>query len=84
MSRTTDLFKSGMRLTQPHILFVTEKLTFREVQSPQEFRIGEVAEVICDVISSPVPVVAWYYQNMEITEEHYSKWTTGAPIILCV
>ncbi|XP_046887345.1 neural cell adhesion molecule 2 [Hypomesus transpacificus] len=63
-----------MRLTQPHILFVTEKLTFREVQSPQEFRIGEVAEVICDVISSPVPVVAWYYQNMEITEEHYSRF----------
>ncbi|KAJ3583607.1 hypothetical protein NHX12_016460 [Muraenolepis orangiensis] len=25
---------------------------------------------LCDVISSPVPVVVWYYQDKEITEEH--------------
>ncbi|KAJ3583604.1 hypothetical protein NHX12_016469 [Muraenolepis orangiensis] len=28
---------------------------------------------LCDVISSPVPVVVWYYQDKEITEEHRSK-----------
>lgn len=62
------------------ILFdFTERLTFRDVQSPQEFRHGETAEVVCDVISSPVPVVVWYYQDREITEEHHSK--SRAPIV---
>lgn len=56
------------------ILFdLTERLTFQDIQSPQEFRHGETAEVVCDVISSPVPVVVWYYQDREITEEHHGK-----------
>lgn len=56
------------------VLYVfAEKLTFRDVKSPQEFRHGETAEVVCDVISSPVPAVVWYYQDIEITEEHHSK-----------
>lgn len=54
---------------------LSERLTFRDVQSPQEFRHGETAEVVCDVISSPVPVVVWYYQDKEITEEHHSKFS---------
>uniref|UniRef100_A0A3B3YP51 Neural cell adhesion molecule 2 n=1 Tax=Poecilia mexicana TaxID=48701 RepID=A0A3B3YP51_9TELE len=51
------------------VLEIYQKLTFRDVKSPQEFRHGETAEVVCDVISSPVPVVVWYYQDKEITEE---------------
>uniref|UniRef100_A0A671KFC2 Neural cell adhesion molecule 2 n=1 Tax=Sinocyclocheilus anshuiensis TaxID=1608454 RepID=A0A671KFC2_9TELE len=51
------------------VCLVTEKLTFREVKTPQEFRQGEDAEVICDVISSPVPAVSWFYKNKEITSE---------------
>lgn len=54
---------------------LAERLTFQDVQSPQEFRHGETAEVVCDVISSPVPVVVWYYQDREITEEHHSKFS---------
>ncbi|KAM6892830.1 neural cell adhesion molecule 2-like [Lycodopsis pacificus] len=49
-----------------------EGLTFRNLQ---EFRNGETAEVVCAVIGSPVPVVTWYYQDEEITEEHHSKFT---------
>uniref|UniRef100_A0A8P4GSI5 Neural cell adhesion molecule 2 n=1 Tax=Dicentrarchus labrax TaxID=13489 RepID=A0A8P4GSI5_DICLA len=56
------------------VLEIYQRLTFRDVQSPQEFRHGETAEVVCDVISSPVPVVVWYYQDKEITEEHHSKF----------
>uniref|UniRef100_A0A8C6KZN2 Neural cell adhesion molecule 2 n=1 Tax=Nothobranchius furzeri TaxID=105023 RepID=A0A8C6KZN2_NOTFU len=56
------------------VLEIYQRLTFRDVQSPQEFRLGETAEVVCDVISSPVPVVVWYYQDREITEEHHSKY----------
>lgn len=55
------------RLISPGL---SERLTFRDVQSPQEFRHGETAEVVCDVISSPVPLVVWYYQDREITEDH--------------
>lgn len=56
-------------------LRLSERLTFRDVQSPQEFRHGETAEVVCDVISSPVPVVVWYYQDKEITAEHHSRFS---------
>lgn len=64
---------------------LTEKLTFRDVRSPQEFRHGEAAEVVCDVIASPAPAVSWFYQkgfkSMEITEEHYSKSAYGHLIL---
>ncbi|XP_072304806.1 neural cell adhesion molecule 2-like isoform X1 [Eucyclogobius newberryi] len=56
------------------VLEIYQRLTFRDVQSPQEFRHGEVAEVVCDVISSPVPAVVWYYQDREITEEPHSRY----------
>lgn len=57
------------------LLGLSERLTFRHIRSPQEFRHGETAEVVCDVISSPVPLVVWYYQDREITEEHRSKFS---------
>ncbi|XP_030634861.1 neural cell adhesion molecule 2 [Chanos chanos] len=51
------------------VLEIYQKLTFREVQSPQEFRQGEDAEVVCDVISSPVPAVSWFYKGREISSD---------------
>uniref|UniRef100_A0A8C2KIM8 Zgc:152904 n=1 Tax=Cyprinus carpio TaxID=7962 RepID=A0A8C2KIM8_CYPCA len=33
----------------------------------------EDAEVVCDVISSPVPAVSWFYKNREITSEPNSR-----------
>uniref|UniRef100_A0A8C7D0X2 Neural cell adhesion molecule 2 n=1 Tax=Oncorhynchus kisutch TaxID=8019 RepID=A0A8C7D0X2_ONCKI len=55
------------------VLEMYQKLTFRNVRSPQEFRHDEAAEVVCDVIASPAPAVTWFYQkgfrSMEITEE---------------
>ncbi|XP_045553499.1 neural cell adhesion molecule 2 isoform X4 [Salmo salar] len=60
------------------VLEMYQKLTFRNVRSPQEFRHDEAAEVVCDVIASPAPAVSWFYQkgfrSMEITEEHYSRF----------
>ncbi|KAJ8405952.1 hypothetical protein AAFF_G00308400 [Aldrovandia affinis] len=55
------------------VLEIYEKLTFRKVQSPQEFRQGEVAQVVCDVISSPVPIVSWFHKNLEITPEYSDR-----------
>ncbi|XP_041834955.1 neural cell adhesion molecule 2-like isoform X4 [Melanotaenia boesemani] len=65
---------SGHTVEASVVLEIYQRLTFRDVQSPQEFRYGETAEVVCDVISSPVPVVVWYYQDNEITEEHHSRF----------
>ncbi|KAI1885178.1 hypothetical protein AGOR_G00217510 [Albula goreensis] len=56
------------------VLEIYQKLTFREVQSPQEFRQGEAAEVVCDVISSPVPIVAWFHKDQEITPEYSDRF----------
>ncbi|XP_055785348.1 neural cell adhesion molecule 2-like isoform X3 [Salvelinus fontinalis] len=60
------------------VLEMYQKLTFRDVRSPQEFRHDEAAEVVCDVIASPAPAVSWFYQkgfrSMEITEEHHSRF----------
>ncbi|XP_072513157.1 neural cell adhesion molecule 2-like isoform X1 [Salminus brasiliensis] len=55
------------------VLEIYQKLTFREVKTPQEFRKGEDAEVVCDVISSPVPAVSWFYKNREITPENNNR-----------
>uniref|UniRef100_A0A8C1UIE9 Neural cell adhesion molecule 2 n=1 Tax=Cyprinus carpio TaxID=7962 RepID=A0A8C1UIE9_CYPCA len=55
------------------VLEIYQKLTFLEVKTPQEFRQSEDAEVVCDVISSPVPAVSWFYKNREITSEPNSR-----------
>uniref|UniRef100_A0A7M4F638 Neural cell adhesion molecule 2 n=1 Tax=Crocodylus porosus TaxID=8502 RepID=A0A7M4F638_CROPO len=49
------------------VLEIYQKLTFRDITSPQEFRQGEDAEVVCRVTSSPAPVVSWLYRNEEVT-----------------
>ncbi|MBN3313547.1 NCAM2 protein, partial [Atractosteus spatula] len=56
------------------VLEIYQKLTFQEVKSPQEFRQGEVAEVACNVTSSPVPIVTWLYNNMEITADSFKRF----------
>ncbi|KFQ07980.1 Neural cell adhesion molecule 2, partial [Haliaeetus albicilla] len=49
------------------VLEIYQKLTFRDIVSPQEFRQGEDAEVVCRVTSSPAPIVSWLYRNEEVT-----------------
>ncbi|NXY71494.1 NCAM2 protein, partial [Glareola pratincola] len=49
------------------VLEIYQKLTFRDIISPQEFRQGEDAEVVCRVTSSPAPIVSWLYRNEEVT-----------------
>ncbi|XP_031438168.1 neural cell adhesion molecule 2 isoform X1 [Clupea harengus] len=56
------------------VLEIYQKLTFRSVQTPQEFRQSEDAEVVCDVISSPVPAVSWFYKNKEILSEPNNRF----------
>uniref|UniRef100_A0A8B9BKL5 Neural cell adhesion molecule 2 n=1 Tax=Anser brachyrhynchus TaxID=132585 RepID=A0A8B9BKL5_9AVES len=49
------------------VLEIYQKLTFQDIISPQEFRQGEDAEVVCRVTSSPAPIVSWLYRNEEVT-----------------
>ncbi|KAJ8246652.1 hypothetical protein GJAV_G00253920 [Gymnothorax javanicus] len=56
------------------VLEIYQKLTFRYVQSLQEFRQGEEAKVVCDVTSSPVPIVSWFYKEQEITPEFSDRY----------
>ncbi|KAL1282880.1 hypothetical protein QQF64_001683, partial [Cirrhinus molitorella] len=66
------------------VLEIYQKLTFREVKTPQEFRQGEDAEVICDVISSPVPAVSWFYKNREITSEPNTREIKNGDLIIFI
>ncbi|XP_078787172.1 neural cell adhesion molecule 2 isoform X1 [Oryzias latipes] len=65
---------SGLTAEASVVLEIYQRLTFRDVESPQEFRHGDTAEVVCDVISSPVPVVVWYRQDREITDQYHSRF----------
>uniref|UniRef100_A0A8C8DP63 Neural cell adhesion molecule 2 n=1 Tax=Oryzias sinensis TaxID=183150 RepID=A0A8C8DP63_9TELE len=65
---------SGVTAEASVVLEIYQRLTFRDVESPQEFRHGDTAEVVCDVISSPVPVVVWYRQDREITDQYHSRF----------
>ncbi|XP_043935394.1 neural cell adhesion molecule 1 [Protopterus annectens] len=45
---------------------IFQKLTFKEAPSPQEFKEGDDAVIICDVISSPPPSVFWKHKGKDI------------------
>ncbi|NWI15666.1 NCAM2 protein, partial [Crypturellus soui] len=57
------------------VLEIYQKLTFRDITSPQEFRQGQDAEVVCRVTSSPAPVVSWLYRNEEVTATADSRFS---------
>ncbi|KAM4796723.1 neural cell adhesion molecule 2 isoform 2-T2 [Rhinophrynus dorsalis] len=56
------------------VLEIYQKLTFEEVKSPQEFRRGEDAEVVCRVSSSPAPMVRWLNNGEEVTDIDDSRF----------
>uniref|UniRef100_F6W155 Neural cell adhesion molecule 2 n=1 Tax=Xenopus tropicalis TaxID=8364 RepID=F6W155_XENTR len=50
------------------VLEIYQKLTFEDVPSPQEFKRGENAEVLCLVSSSPAPMVRWLNNREDVTD----------------
>ncbi|XP_072288271.1 neural cell adhesion molecule 2 isoform X1 [Pyxicephalus adspersus] len=56
------------------VLEIYQKLTFEDVRSPQEFRKGEDAEVVCHVNSSPAPMVRWLNNGEDVTEIDDSRF----------
>ncbi|XP_065143012.1 neural cell adhesion molecule 1a isoform X6 [Paramisgurnus dabryanus] len=51
------------------VVKIFQKLTFQNAPSPQEFKEGDDADIICDIISSPPPTVIWKYKKMRIQPE---------------
>lgn len=62
------------------LLSSTEKLTFQNAPSPQEFNEGDDAVIVCDVISSPPPTIIWKYQRTKIQPEKDGKRSTLSAI----
>lgn len=56
------------------VLEIYQKLTFEDVRSPQEFRKGEDAEVVCHVNSSPAPMVRWLNNGEDVTDIDDSRF----------
>ncbi|XP_023817080.1 neural cell adhesion molecule 1 isoform X7 [Oryzias latipes] len=48
---------------------IFQKITFTNAPSPQEFTVGDVANLVCDVVSSPSPTVLWKYKGTKIQME---------------
>ncbi|KAJ8280630.1 hypothetical protein GJAV_G00057080, partial [Gymnothorax javanicus] len=47
-------------------LRIYQKLTFTSAPSPQEFNEGEDADIVCDVVSLPPPMVIWKHKGAKI------------------
>ncbi|XP_019725159.1 neural cell adhesion molecule 1a isoform X8 [Hippocampus comes] len=45
---------------------IFQKITFKNVPSPQEFNEGDDADIICDVVGSPVPFILWKHKGVRI------------------
>ncbi|XP_024133336.1 neural cell adhesion molecule 1b isoform X4 [Oryzias melastigma] len=48
---------------------IFQKITFTNAPSPQEFTVGDIANIVCDVVSSPSPTVLWKYKGTKIQME---------------
>ncbi|XP_041030072.1 neural cell adhesion molecule 1-like isoform X18 [Carcharodon carcharias] len=45
---------------------IYQKLEFRNAPSPQEFKVGDDAVVICDSVSSPPPTITWKHRGRDV------------------
>ncbi|XP_030076385.1 neural cell adhesion molecule 1 isoform X6 [Microcaecilia unicolor] len=50
-------------------LKIFQKLTFKKAPTPQEFREGEDAVIVCDVVSTHTPSVMWYHKGKDILKK---------------
>ncbi|KAM3615929.1 uncharacterized protein V6R79_009853 [Siganus canaliculatus] len=55
---------------------IFQKITFTNAPSPQEFTEGDNANIICDVTSSPPPIVLWKYKGAKIQMEKDVRFKT--------
>ncbi|XP_062377648.1 neural cell adhesion molecule 1b [Sardina pilchardus] len=48
---------------------IYQKITFKHAPTPQEFKEGEEAVIVCDVVSSPPPQIIWKHKGSKIQME---------------
>ncbi|XP_077360440.1 neural cell adhesion molecule 1a isoform X4 [Festucalex cinctus] len=59
--------KSGDKEAQATVqVKIFQKITFKNVPSPQEFNEGDDADIVCDVVGSPVPFIIWKHKGARI------------------
>ncbi|XP_055516615.1 neural cell adhesion molecule 1a isoform X3 [Leucoraja erinacea] len=54
---------------------IYQKLEFRNAPSPQEFKVGEDAVVICDSVSSPPPTITWKHRGRDVLLRKDARFT---------
>ncbi|XP_068186522.1 neural cell adhesion molecule 1a isoform X2 [Antennarius striatus] len=61
------LAKNGNKEAQATVqVTLFQKITFKNAPSPQEFNEGDDANIICEVVSSPPPVIIWKHKGSKI------------------
>ncbi|XP_069751034.1 neural cell adhesion molecule 1a isoform X7 [Narcine bancroftii] len=48
---------------------IYQKLEFRNAPSPQEFKVGDDAVVVCDSVSSPPPTITWKHRGRDVLKK---------------
>ncbi|XP_060702956.1 neural cell adhesion molecule 1-like isoform X8 [Hemiscyllium ocellatum] len=54
---------------------IYQKLEFRNAPSPQEFKVGDDAVVICDSVSSPPPTITWKHRGRDVLMKKDDRFT---------
>lgn len=58
-----------------------EKLMFKNAPTPQEFREGEDAVIVCDVVSSLPPTIIWKHKGRDvILKKDGETWQLHSPL----
>ncbi|XP_047463912.1 neural cell adhesion molecule 1a isoform X3 [Mugil cephalus] len=59
--------KSGDQEAQSSVwVKIFQKITFQSAPDPQEFSEGDDADIVCEVVSSPPPVIFWKHKGSKI------------------
>lgn len=61
----------------------TEKITFKNAPSPQEFNEGDDADIICDVVSSPPADIIWKHKGSKIQVAKDGKACAQFDVPMC-
>uniref|UniRef100_UPI00398E6F5F neural cell adhesion molecule 1-like isoform X2 n=1 Tax=Pristiophorus japonicus TaxID=55135 RepID=UPI00398E6F5F len=54
---------------------IYQKLEFRNAPSPQEYKVGDDAIVICDSVSSPPPTITWKHRGRDVSLKKDVRFT---------
>ncbi|KAL7981624.1 hypothetical protein Chor_005712, partial [Crotalus horridus] len=65
-SSTLTIYNANIEDAGIYKCVVSKKLTFKHAPSPQEFKEGEDAVIICDIVSSLPPTIMWKHMGRDV------------------